>query len=120
MFHRFCHLLKFSKLRHSGLQHKSNLLRLSHFRKLEFCCPQDRDWETYNVGSNCEKTNLEVIEEICTALKLEPSACIEFVKDRAGHDLRYAIDSRKIKKELNWKPSHSFKSGIKKTIAYYA
>jgi dTDP-glucose 4,6-dehydratase len=79
-----------------------------------------KNGETYNVGSNCEKTNLEVIEEICTALKLEPSACIEFVKDRAGHDLRYAINSRKIKKELNWKPSHSFKSGIKKTIAYYA
>lgn len=79
-----------------------------------------KNGETYNVGSNCEKTNLEVIEEICKALKLEPSACIQFVKDRAGHDLRYAIDSRKIKKELNWKPSHSFKSGIKKTIAYYA
>ena len=73
-----------------------------------------KNGETYNVGSNCEKTNLEVIEEICKALKLEPSACIQFVKDRAGHDLRYAIDSRKIKKELNWKPSHSFKSGIKK------
>ena len=72
-----------------------------------------KNGETYNVGSNCEKTNLEVIEEICKALKLEPSACIQFVKDRAGHDLRYAIDSRKIKKELNWKPSHSFKSGIK-------
>lgn len=79
-----------------------------------------KNGETYNVGSNCEKTNLEVIEEICKALKLEPSACIQFVKDRAGHDLRYAIDSRKIKKELNWKPSHSFRSGIKKTIAYYA
>ena len=79
-----------------------------------------KNGETYNVGSNCEKTNLEVIEEICKALKLEPTACVQFVKDRAGHDLRYAIDSRKIKKELNWKPSYSFKSGIKKTIAYYA
>ena len=57
-----------------------------------------KNGETYNVGSNCEKTNLEVIEEICKALKLEPTACVQFVKDRAGHDLRYAIDSRKIKR----------------------
>jgi dTDP-glucose 4,6-dehydratase len=75
--------------------------------------------ETYNVGSNCEKTNLEVIEAICEVMNLEPSSCIEFVKDRAGHDFRYAINASKIRSELSWKPSHTFRKGLVKTIANY-
>jgi len=76
--------------------------------------------ETYNVGANCEKTNLQVIEAICNELNIEFSTAIEFVEDRLGHDLRYAIDARKIRSELSWKPSSTFKQGIKKTIAAYA
>jgi dTDP-glucose 4,6-dehydratase len=76
--------------------------------------------ETYNVGSNCEKSNLEVVEEICKLLNLEPSSCMEFVEDRAGHDLRYAIDAKKIRRELKWKPKFSFKKGMSKTISSYA
>ena len=76
--------------------------------------------ETYNVGSNCEKTNLEIVQEICEFLNLEFSSCIEFVEDRKGHDFRYAIDARKIRRELKWKPRHNFKKGLKKTILSYA
>ncbi len=76
--------------------------------------------ETYNVGANCEKTNLEVIEAVCEALNIEFSTSIEFVKDRLGHDLRYAINASKIRSELSWKPSHTFKRGLLKTIASYA
>ena len=76
--------------------------------------------ETYNVGSNCEKTNLEIVQEVCEFLNLEPSSCIEFVEDRKGHDFRYAIDAKKIRKDLKWKPKHTFKKGLKKTILSYA
>lgn len=76
--------------------------------------------ETYNVGANCEKTNLEVIEAVCETLNIEFSTSIEFVKDRLGHDLRYAINASKIRSELSWKPSHTFKRGLLKTIASYA
>lgn len=79
--------------------------------------------ETYNVGGNCEKTNLEIISELLknsalgNTTKLEE--VIEFVKDRAGHDLRYAIDTTKIEKELGWKPEETFESGMKKTFEWY-
>ena len=76
--------------------------------------------ETYNVGSNCEKTNLEIVHEVCKFLNLEPTSCIEFVKDRKGHDFRYAIDAKKIRRELKWKPKHTFEKGLKKTILSYA
>ena len=76
--------------------------------------------ETYNIGSNCEKSNLEIIEEICKSLNLEPSSCIEFVEDRKGHDFRYAIDAKKIRRELKWKPKHNLRRGLKKTIVSYA
>jgi len=76
--------------------------------------------ETYNVGANCEKTNLEIINAICSIMKIEPSSYIEFVKDRLGHDFRYAINASKIRSKLSWKPSYTFKRGLIKTIASYA
>jgi|TARA_R110000765_G_scaffold34747_6_gene78476 dTDP-glucose 4,6-dehydratase len=76
--------------------------------------------ETYNVGATCEKTNLEVIEAVCNALNIDFSTSIEFVKDRLGHDFRYAIDASKMRSKLSWKPSHTFKRGLLKTIAHYA
>jgi dTDP-glucose 4,6-dehydratase len=83
--------------------------------------------ETYNVGGNNEKTNLEVVQTICATLdQLRPLSNgksyrdqITFVKDRPGHDRRYAIDARKIKSDLGWVPQESFESGILKTITWY-
>jgi len=85
--------------------------------------------QTYNIGGNSERTNLEVVKEIWYSLKNNFSndikinddfeSCIEFVPDRPGHDLRYAIDSSKILTEFGFKPSETFTSGIQKTIKWY-
>jgi dTDP-glucose 4,6-dehydratase len=75
--------------------------------------------DTYNVGGNCEKTNLEIINDICEVLNVNPQDYISFVEDRKGHDFRYAIDNAKINKELNWYPITSFKDGLKQTIDFY-
>ena len=75
--------------------------------------------ETYNIGGNCEKTNLEIINDICEVLNVNPQDYISFVEDRKGHDFRYAIDNTKMNKELNWYPTTSFKDGLKQTIDFY-
>ncbi|MEZ2221996.1 dTDP-glucose 4,6-dehydratase [Rhizobium sp. RCC_161_2] len=83
--------------------------------------------ETYNVGGWNEKPNLDVVHTICTILdELRPKAGggrysdqIAFVKDRPGHDRRYAIDARKLERELGWKPEETFETGIRKTIEWY-
>ena len=75
--------------------------------------------ETYNVGANCEKRNLDVIQDVCDILKVDAEDCTEFVCDRMGHDFRYAIDPTKIRKELGWKPKITFDKGIARTVAYY-
>lgn len=83
--------------------------------------------ETFNVGGSNEKTNLDVVNSLCVILdKLNPKKDgdsyklqIKFVKDRAGHDRRYAIDATKIEKKLNWKPLETFETGIKKTVKWY-
>ena len=76
--------------------------------------------ETYLVGAECEKTNLEIISDICRILNKKPDDHISFVKDRLGHDFRYAICNHKISKELKWKPKTKLEDGLKKTIKYYA
>ena len=83
--------------------------------------------ETYNIGGNNEKTNISVVETICKILDhLRPRADqksyleqITFVKDRPGHDRRYAINASKIANELGWKPKETFESGIQKTVQWY-
>jgi dTDP-glucose 4,6-dehydratase len=83
--------------------------------------------ETYNIGGNNEKTNLEVVKTICRILdELHPDSpvtphekLITFVKDRPGHDARYAINAGKISQELHWHPRESFETGIRKTVAWY-
>jgi dTDP-glucose 4,6-dehydratase len=83
--------------------------------------------ETYNVGGWNEKPNLEVVQTICTILdQLRPkpdgtsyATQITYVKDRPGHDRRYAIDATKLERELGWKPSETFESGIQKTVQWY-
>lgn len=81
--------------------------------------------ETYNVGGNSERTNLEVVQTICRVLDdLCPKARpheeqIAFVKDRPGHDRRYAIDASKIARELGWRPAMTFEAGMRKTVEWY-
>ncbi|MGB0892346.1 MAG: GDP-mannose 4,6-dehydratase, partial [Flavobacteriaceae bacterium] len=81
--------------------------------------------ETYNIGGNNEKNNLWIAQQICEILdeKLPKQNSykeqITFVKDRPGHDFRYAIDATKIKTELGWKPKENFESGILKTVNWY-
>jgi len=85
--------------------------------------------ETYNIGGHNEKTNLEVVETICDLLEeLAPEKpagvknyrdLITFVKDRPGHDVRYAIDASKIERELGWVPEETFETGLRKTVKWY-
>ena len=83
--------------------------------------------ETYNIGGNNEKTNIELVKTVCSTLdEIKPrknnssyKELIEFVEDRPGHDFRYSLDISKIKKELNWQPQETFESGIRKTILWY-
>lgn len=86
--------------------------------------------ETYAIGGNCEKTNIEIVHGICSLLEeLIPeqksqnishyNELITFVQDRPGHDARYAIDASKISSELGWKPKENFSSGLRKTVQWY-
>jgi dTDP-glucose 4,6-dehydratase len=85
-----------------------------------------RPGETYNVGGWNEMTNLEIVHTVCELLdELRPDAAgsykrlITYVKDRPGHDRRYAIDARKIERELGWRPAETFTTGIRKTVQWY-
>ncbi|MFN4067534.1 MAG: dTDP-glucose 4,6-dehydratase [Thermosynechococcus sp.] len=82
--------------------------------------------ETYNIGGNCEKPNLEVVQTLCDLLQiLVPRSdvnyrdLITFVSDRPGHDRRYAIDAGKIQRELGWQPQETFSTGLEKTVQWY-
>ncbi len=81
--------------------------------------------ETYNIGGNCEMFNIDVVKMICDLLdEMVPGTgsrrdLISYIKDRPGHDLRYAIDSDKLQKELGWAPAESFETGMEKTIQWY-
>ena len=74
--------------------------------------------QVYNLGGHSERTNLEMVRTILKQLN-KPEDLIEFVKDRPGHDLRYAIDSTKVENELGWTRSYDFEDGIKETIDWY-
>ena len=102
-----------------------------HARALYKVVTEGEVGETYNIGGHNEKQNIQVVETICELLdELKPVAetkfnirsykdLITFVQDRPGHDLRYAIDASKIKRELNWSPEETFESGIRKTVMWY-
>ena len=97
-----------------------------HAKALVLVMSQGKSGRTYNIGGDAEKTNLEVVETICRELdKVAPrsegsySDLISFVKDRPGHDFRYAIDASRIKEELGWYPEERFESGIQRTIEWY-
>jgi len=90
-----------------------------HCEAVWFVLNSGKIGETYNIGGNCEKTNLDIINDICLALNVNPQDYISFVEDRKGHDFRYAIDNTKISNELNWYPKTSFNEGLKQTVEFY-
>jgi dTDP-glucose 4,6-dehydratase len=96
-----------------------------HCRAIRTVLAGGRPGESYNIGGRAEKPNLDVVKTICTILdKLVPaekpySSLITYVKDRPGHDRRYAMDATKLEHELGWKPQENFESGIRKTIEWY-
>jgi dTDP-glucose 4,6-dehydratase len=97
-----------------------------HARAIDVIFHQGKNGDTYNIGGHNEWTNIDLIKVMCRIMdrKLgrdagESEKLITYVKDRAGHDLRYAIDSTKLQKELNWVPSLQFEEGLEKTIDWY-
>ncbi len=112
-----------------GLQIRDWLYVEDHARALIKVLTEGKLGETYNIGGHNEKTNLEVVKTICDILEeLSPKKpmgiknyhdLITFVKDRPGHDVRYAIDASKIQKELGWVPQETFETGLHKTVKWY-
>ena len=100
---------------------------MDHARALALLAKHGRVGESYNVGGNSEKRNIDVVRTICAVLdEISPDRdiggrerLITFVSDRPGHDHRYAIDATKIMKELGWGPTETFDTGIRKTIEWY-
>lgn len=88
-----------------------------HCTAIDLVVRKGRDGEVYNIGGHNERTNLEVVKTILKALG-KPETLISYVKDRPGHDLRYAMDPTKIETELGWKPVHNFDTGIVATIKW--
>ncbi|EPT2926915.1 dTDP-glucose 4,6-dehydratase [Vibrio vulnificus] len=112
-----------------GMQIRDWLFVEDHARALYKVVTEGVVGETYNIGGHNEKANIEVVKTICSLLeelvpnKLQGVAeyqdLITYVKDRPGHDVRYAIDASKIELELGWKPQETFESGIRKTVEWY-
>lgn len=88
-----------------------------HCTAIDLVVRNGRDGEIYNIGGHNERTNLQVVKTILKALG-KPESLINYVKDRPGHDLRYAIDPKKIETELGWKPEFNFDTGIVETIKW--
>jgi dTDP-glucose 4,6-dehydratase len=89
-----------------------------HNSAIDLVMQNGKPGEVYNIGASNEMPNIEIVKLILTTLG-KPESLIEFVKDRPGHDRRYAIDSTKIQDELGWKPKNTFEEAIEKTIAWY-
>ncbi len=110
-----------------GQQIRDWLYVEDHCRALEAVLEHGRPGETYNVGGGNQRSNLEVVHRLCDLLdELQPDpalpsrrSLIRFVEDRPGHDRRYAIDARKIERDLGWRSSETFESGLRRTVLWY-
>jgi dTDP-glucose 4,6-dehydratase len=109
-----------------GMNVRDWLYVRDHAEALWQVLTRGRDGETYNIGGHNEWANLRMVELICDIMdELAPELggssrrLITFVKDRAGHDRRYAIDAGKMERELGWTPAHTFQSGLRETIQWY-
>lgn len=110
-----------------GMQMRDWLYVRDHCEAVRRVLEDGKPGEVYNVGGSSERSNLEVVRGICSALdRMKPRLGggsyfeqVEFVKDRPGHDRRYAIDHSKIRGELGWSPSESFETGLTKTVSWY-
>lgn len=113
----------------NGLQIRDWLYVEDHAKALIKVLNEADNGQTYNIGGHNEKTNIEVVESICSLLEeLLPKKpkgvtnyrdLITFVQDRPGHDVRYAIDASKIKNDLGWTPEETFQTGLRKTVQWY-
>lgn len=110
-----------------GLNVRDWLYVGDHAEALLCVLQRGRIGETYNIGGNCERTNIDLVQTLCALLdELLPDSphrpherLIRFVKDRPGHDRRYAIDATKIASELGWRPTETLESGLRKTVCWY-
>jgi dTDP-glucose 4,6-dehydratase len=109
-----------------GMNVRDWLYVRDHAEALWQVLTRGKDGETYNIGGHNEWANLRIVELICDVMdELAPQfggnsrKLITFVKDRPGHDRRYAIDAGKIEKELGWKPAHTFETGLRETVQWY-
>ncbi len=108
-----------------GLNVRDWLFVKDHTRAIRMVLDRGRVGETYCVGGRAERTNLQVVNRVCELLdELHPAGAhhghlVSFVKDRPGHDRRYAIDCSKLERELGWQPLETFESGLRKTVEWY-
>jgi len=109
-----------------GLQVRDWLYVLDHCEAVRRILEQGRPGETYNIGGGSEKKNIDVVKTLCAILDDKHkkkagsyASQIQFVKDRPGHDRRYAIDDSKLRAELGWKPKETFETGLRKTVHWY-
>ncbi|MFD0869519.1 dTDP-glucose 4,6-dehydratase [Paenibacillus residui] len=101
-----------------GLNVRDWLYVEDHCSAIDLVLHQGKDGEVYNIGGNNEKTNLSIVKMILKEMG-KPESLINYVKDRPGHDRRYAIDATKIQEQLGWQPKHHLETGLKATIQWY-